>query len=114
MKTKIIKTYLTSILLTVFTYFLPIDFGNSIFHWILAAILGFLYFYMLRLTFQSSPEAARINIALWLTNTLALLHLTLIYLALVFSSVATLIVGGVLGAILYYVVKHQVDQKIEE
>lgn len=113
MKTKINRYYLASILLTVFVYWLPIDFGDSVLHWILAIVLMVLYIYILRVTFKASPKAARVNIALWVTNSLAILHLTLIYISLVFSGTATLIVGGLLGAVLYYIVTRQVDQKIE-
>lgn len=112
MKRKINQGYLASILLTVFVYWLPLDFANSILHWILALILAALYIYALRIIFQSSPKNARVSVALWITNSLALLHLTLIYIALGFSGTATILIGGLFGALLYYLVTRQVDQKL--
>jgi hypothetical protein len=113
MKTKINWSYLASLILTVFVYWLPLDFGGNILHWLLAIVLIGLYIYMLHLSFKALPKSARTSVALWVTNSLAILHLTLIYISLVFSSTATIIVGALLGAILYYIVTRQVDQKIK-
>lgn len=113
MKTKINWSYLASIILTVFVYWLPIDFAGSVFHWILAIVLIILYIYMLRITFKASPKSGQISVALWLTNSLAILHLTLIYISLVFSATTTILVGALVGVILYYFVTRQIDQKIE-
>lgn len=113
MKTKINWSYLASLLLTVLVYWLPIDFGESILHWVLALILVGLYIYTMRMTFKASPKSARITVALWITNSLALFHLVLIYISLVFSETATILIGILFGAVLYYIVTRQVDQKIE-
>lgn len=112
MKTKINWTYLASILLTIFVYWLPIEVGGSVFRWILAIVLLGLYLYMIYTGFKATEKAQQISVVLWLTNSLAILHLTLIYILLMFSPTAILMIGSLLGAALYYIVTRQIDQKI--
>lgn len=112
MNNKIKVSYLVTIILSLLLYWIPFEFGGLILRGGLALVTLLIYLYLMRNIFKYIDKKVRSQVALWLTNSLALLHLALIYIYLTFTTTILLLFGLFLGSLLYFVVYSKVEKMI--
>lgn len=112
MNDKMKRPYLVTIILSLLLYGIPFEFGGLILRGGLAIVTLLGYLYLMRNVFRHVPKDVRSQVALWLTNSLALYHLVLIYIYLTFSMTILWLLGLLLGSFVYFVVYSKVKNKL--
>jgi len=105
--------YISTLILSVLLYGIPFEIGGNTLRLILGLLSLFLFIYLLWRVWRQLADAgtARTSVILWLFNSLAFFHLVLIYMSISFPDV-TWLIGLILGAIVYYLVRSRIQQLI--
>jgi len=105
--------YISTLLLSVLLYGIPFEFGGNTLRLILGILILFLVIYLLWRVWRelTNTGPARTSVVLWLFNSVAFFHLVLIYVSISFSNV-TWLIGLILGAIVYYLVRSRIQQLV--
>lgn len=95
------------LLLSFLIYGVPFHLGGFRLRLFFAVMILIILVDLIRIIWKQEDKSARNSILMGLLNSFVLFHLVLIYSYLMFEATTTLIVGGVLGAILYLLITNR-------
>lgn len=98
------------LLLSILIYGIPFHIGGFGLRFFLAVVILIILVDLIRIIWTQENKSARNFLLMGLLNSIVLFHLALIYSYLMFEATTTLIIGVVLGGILYLLITNRMRQ----
>lgn len=98
------------LLLSILIYGFPFHLGGFGLRLFFAIVILIILIDLIRIIWKQEDKSARNSLLMGLLNSFVLFHLALIYSYLMFEATTTLIVGVVLGGILYLLITNRMKQ----
>lgn len=100
------------LLLSVIIYGIPFHLGGFGLRFFLAVVIMIILTELVKLLWKLENKSSRNYVLIGLFNSIVLFHLALIYSYLTFTATTTLVVGLVVGALLYFVIINRMEKVI--
>ena len=100
------------LLLSVIIYGIPFHFGGFGLRFFLAVVIIIILTELVKMFWKLEHKSSRNYVLIGLFNSIVLFHLALIYSYLMFTATITLVIGLVVGAILFFSIINRMEQVI--